>query len=113
MLVTGEPGYHDLPSIPCSKPSAGPPPPGYTARWLNDLEAPLALHARYRLEGSSRVLLFVRERQKLANGLAEPFVFLGPVRMRSWKGERPMQIEWALEEAMPEWLYREAAVLAR
>jgi hypothetical protein len=65
------------------------------------------------IQGSSRVLLFVRERQKLANGPAEPFVFLGPAGMRSWKGERPMQIEWALGEAMPEWLYREAAVLAR
>jgi hypothetical protein len=65
------------------------------------------------IQGSSRVLLFVRERQKLANGLAEPFVFLGPAAMRSWKGERPMQIEWTLAEAMPEWLYREAAVLAR
>ena len=51
--------------------------------------------------------------QKLANGLAEPFVFLVPAAMRSWKGERPMQIEWTLAEAMPEWLYRGAAVLAR
>jgi len=65
------------------------------------------------IEGSSRVLLFVRHHQKLANGLAEPFVFLGPVKLKSWRGSRPMQVEWALEEAMPGWLYREAAVLAR
>ncbi len=65
------------------------------------------------LEGSSQVLLFVRQRQKLPNGLAEPFVFLGPAKLRLWKGARPMQIEWDLEHAMPGWLYREAAVLAR
>src|SRR5690606_1631484 len=39
-------------------------------------------------QGTSRVLLFVRERQTLANGLAEPFVFLGRVSLRAWKGER-------------------------
>lgn len=65
------------------------------------------------IEGTSQVLLFVRERQKLANGLAEPFVFLGPVQLRSWKGARPMQIEWKLEKAMPAWLYHHAAVLAQ
>jgi hypothetical protein len=64
-------------------------------------------------KGTSRVLLFVREHQKLPNGLAEPFVFLGPATFRSGKGERPMQIEWKLAEPMPEWLYRQAAVLAR
>jgi hypothetical protein len=56
-------------------------------------------------KGTSRVLLFVREHQKLPNGLAEPFVFLGPATFRSGKGERPMQIEWKLAEPMPEWLY--------
>ena len=65
------------------------------------------------LAGSSRVLLFVREQRKLPNGLAEPFVFLGPVRLESCRGSRPMQIEWALETEMPAWLYEKAAVLAR
>ncbi|MEK9507671.1 hypothetical protein WI460_05615 [Gemmatimonadota bacterium Y43] len=40
-------------------------------------------------------------------------MFLGPATLRSWKGARPMQIEWKLEHPMPGWLYREAAVLAR
>ncbi len=65
------------------------------------------------IKGDSQVLLFVRQHQKLPNGLAEPFVFLGPAKMRLCRGDRPMQIEWELEEAMPGWLYREAAVLAR
>jgi superfamily II DNA or RNA helicase/HKD family nuclease len=63
------------------------------------------------IDGTSLVLLFVRQHQKLSNGLAEPFVFLGPAKLRSWRGDRPMQIEWELENAMPGWLYREAAVL--
>lgn len=65
------------------------------------------------IDGGSQVLLFVRQHQKLPNGLAEPFVFLGPATLRSWKGARPMQIEWKLAHPMPGWLYREAAVLAR
>lgn len=68
--------------------------------------------SRY-LSGSSQVLLFVRQHQHLPNGLAEPFVFLGPALVQSWRGSRPMQIEWVLKEPMPDWLYREAAVLAR
>lgn len=81
-------------------------------------ETPYAVHpdtptGRRYIRGGSQVLLFVRQHQKLPNGLAEPFVFLGPASLRSWKGARPMQIEWDLEHAMPGWLYREAAVLAR
>ena len=40
-------------------------------------------------------------------------MFLGPVTLRSWKGARQMQIEWELEPPMPDWLFQEAAVLAR
>ena len=65
------------------------------------------------IAGSSRVLLFVRVERKLPNGLAEPFLFLGPVRLRSYKGARPLQIEWELESEMPVWLYERGAVLGR
>jgi hypothetical protein len=65
------------------------------------------------IEGTSQVLLFVRQHQKLPNGLAEPFVFLGPAKPKRSRGERPMQIEWALDVPMPGWLYEQAAVLAR
>ncbi len=65
------------------------------------------------IDGTSQVLLFVRQHQRLPNGLAEPFVFLGPAKLRSWKGGRPMQIEWDLQHAMPGGLYERAAVLAR
>ncbi len=65
------------------------------------------------IEGRSQVLLFVYQHHQLPNGLAEPLVFLGPAVLRTWKGARPMQIEWDLVHAMPGWLYREAAVLER
>lgn len=65
------------------------------------------------IESRSQVLLFVRQHHQLPNGLAEPLVFLGPAVLRTWKGARPMQIEWDLVHAMPGWLYREAAVLER
>lgn len=74
---------------------------------------PHTVAGRRYLSGSSVVLLFVREQRKLPNGLAEPFVFLGPARMRSCRGDRPMQIEWNLETPMPQWLYERAAVLGR
>ena len=49
------------------------------------------------LDGSSMVLLFVREVQEQPNGLAEPYWFLGPVTLESASGERPMQIVWRLQ----------------
>jgi hypothetical protein len=51
------------------------------------------------LEKTSTVLLFVRESQQQANGVAEPYWFLGPVALESASGERPMQIVWRLERA--------------
>ncbi len=65
------------------------------------------------IAATSRVLLFVREQRKQSNGLAEPFVFLGPVHLKSYRGSQPMQIEWTLETDMPAWLYEQAAVLGR
>ena len=86
-------------ALPAEAAASAPPPPPAV---IDAVEADQTV-----------VLLFVREHQKLPNGLAEPFVFLGPATFRSGKGERPMQIEWKLAEPMPEWLYRQAAVLAR
>ena len=64
------------------------------------------------IAGTSTVLLFVREEQKQANGLADPYVFLGPVRLVSWSGDRPMQIVWELGQAMPPWLYQRGTLAA-
>jgi superfamily II DNA or RNA helicase/HKD family nuclease len=64
------------------------------------------------LAKTSTVLLFVRETQEQPNGVAEPYWFLGPVTLESASGERPMQIVWRLERAMPGHLYQRATVAA-
>lgn len=64
------------------------------------------------LAGSSHVLLFVREVQDQANGVAEAYTFLGKVTLESSEGERPMRIVWRLEHPMPGPLYTHATVAA-
>ncbi len=64
------------------------------------------------LEKTSTVLLFVREAQEQANGVAEPYWFLGAVTLDSAAGERPIQIVWRLATAMPGHLYQKATVAA-
>ncbi len=64
------------------------------------------------LAGSSHVLLFVREVQDQANGVAEAYTFLGKVTLESSEGERPMRIVWRLEQPMPGPLYTHATVAA-
>jgi hypothetical protein len=56
------------------------------------------------------VFLFVREFQTQPNGLAEPYWFLGPVKLESATGERPIQIVWRLERPMPGHLYQVATL---
>ena len=64
------------------------------------------------LARSSAVLLFVREEQRQANGLAAPFVFLGTANLVECSGERPMQIVWELGTAMPAGMYQRATLAA-
>ncbi len=53
----------------------------------------------------STVLLFVRE-QKSRDGLAEPYVFVGPARYVEHHGSRPMNITWELVHPLPARLFR-------
>jgi superfamily II DNA or RNA helicase len=64
------------------------------------------------LAGSSTVLLFLREHQKQENGLAEPYLFAGPVRLVEQSGARPMQIVWELETPLPASTYHRATLAA-
>ncbi len=57
------------------------------------------LYINQAAEGTS-ILLFVREHKSL-NGLATPYVFLGPVTYQSHEGERPMNVVWRLQHALP------------
>lgn len=52
------------------------------------------------LEGTSRILLFVRERKSSAVGTAQ-YLFLGPASLVEARGERPISIIWRLHEPMP------------
>ncbi|WP_063934718.1 DUF3427 domain-containing protein [Archangium violaceum] len=51
-------------------------------------------------EGVS-VHLFVRAEKKLRSGNAAPFIYCGPVRFESWKGEEPITVMWRLDEPVP------------
>jgi hypothetical protein len=82
-------------------------------RWesQNSAQALTDAGKRY-VAGTSNVLLFVREVQDQANGVAEAYTFLGRVRLESWQGERPMQIVWRLAHPMPGSLYTHATLAA-
>lgn len=52
------------------------------------------------------ILLFVRENRK-RNGLAEPFVYLGPVEHVDHKDSKPVSITWRIQTPMPARFVRE------
>jgi superfamily II DNA or RNA helicase/HKD family nuclease len=62
-------------------------------------------------ELDSSVFLFVRSEKK-ANGRTLPYTFLGPVRYVSHSGERPMQVVWRLDHAMPTRFFQETKIAA-
>jgi superfamily II DNA or RNA helicase/HKD family nuclease len=64
------------------------------------------------VNGTSTVLLFVRETKQDAFGTA-PYLFLGPATFVSHQGERPIAITWKLDHAMPIDFYNAAAVAAQ
>lgn len=52
-------------------------------------------------------LLFVREAKKDGRGVTNAFRYLGPVKPRAHRGERPITIEWELATPLlPEWVRR-------
>lgn len=63
------------------------------------------------LNGTSTVLLFVREEQKDDFGTS-PYLYLGPANYVSHQGERPIAITWRLERPMPAELFSAATVAA-
>lgn len=69
-------------------------------------------YQRAGLDLSWRTLLFVRRSKESAIGTTAPYLFLGPVRYVSHEREKPMQIIWELERAMPPAFFGEAKVAA-
>ena len=64
------------------------------------------------LNGTSNVLLFVRESDVDEFGTGAPFLFLGPATYVSHEGERPIAITWELEHPMPIDFFTTARVAA-
>jgi superfamily II DNA or RNA helicase len=46
-------------------------------------------------------LLFLRDRQKLSNGLTAPFIYAGPMTYQSHYGNKPISIRWLLKHPLP------------
>lgn len=64
-------------------------------------------------DSNHKVLLFVRENKK-KYGNTSPYTFLGPARIRSYKGSKPIEIVWELQYNIPEKIIDESnLVLAR
>lgn len=63
------------------------------------------------LNGTSTVLLFVRQEAKDEFGTA-PYLFLGPARYVDHRGEKPIAITWRLSHAMPSDFFARAGVAA-
>jgi len=59
------------------------------------------------ISDSSKVLLFLREVNKIGN-FSQPFVCLGTARYVSIKGSKPMSIVWRLDAEIPAWFMRKA-----
>jgi len=64
------------------------------------------------LNGTSTVLLFVRETDSDEYGSGAPFLFLGPATYVSHIGEKPIAITWALQHPMPADFFAAASVAA-
>jgi hypothetical protein len=63
------------------------------------------------INGTSHILLFVREEQKDEFGTS-PYLFLGQARYVEHRGEKPISITWRLEHAMPTDFFTSATVAA-
>jgi superfamily II DNA or RNA helicase len=63
-------------------------------------------------EVNKKILLFVREQNDDEFGFTMSYVFLGDVNYIKSSGARPMNIEWALREPMPSYIWKESGKLA-
>jgi hypothetical protein len=52
------------------------------------------------------MLFFARARKKI-DGVTEPFTFLGPAQLVSYRSERPIQMVWRLDHPMPAQMFED------
>jgi superfamily II DNA or RNA helicase len=62
-------------------------------------------------ENKKLILLFVREKTKDEFGNTMGYVFIGNGELKEHYGSKPMSIKWELNEAMPHYLWKDAAKL--
>ena len=67
-------------------------------------------YINHKKEGK-RILLFVREKNRDEFGNTMGYVFIGEGILQSHYGAKPMNIVWELKEALPNYLWKEAAKL--
>ncbi len=63
-------------------------------------------------ERGSSVHLFVRETKDNALNIAAPYLYAGPVRYKSHRNERPIEIVWQLERDLPADVFHAARTVA-
>ncbi|MDX6752331.1 DUF3427 domain-containing protein [Geminicoccaceae bacterium 1502E] len=76
--------------------------------WQSQTQTTRASERGRLLSGQVRgthVHLFVRS-EKLRNGKAAPFVYLGQPTFAGWRGEKPITITWELQSAIPVYYHR-------
>ncbi|MUP46977.1 DUF3427 domain-containing protein [Gramella sp. BOM4] len=64
------------------------------------------------INSEKTVLLFVREQNKDEYGFTMGYVLLGEVSFQKFSGEKPMNIEWKLDEPIPSYILKESQKLA-
>jgi superfamily II DNA or RNA helicase len=63
-------------------------------------------------ENDKKILLFVREKSKDESGNTMGYVFIGEAKFKKYEGEKPMNIEWQLNEPIPNYLWKESAKMS-
>lgn len=61
---------------------------------------------------NKKILLFVREKSKDENGNTMGYVFIGEANFKESEGEKPMNIQWILNEPIPNYLWKESAKMS-
>ncbi|MDD2390674.1 MAG: DUF3427 domain-containing protein [Desulfobacterales bacterium] len=64
-------------------------------------DTPTGLRYIHHQQQNYTPLLFIRNRNKLSNGLTAPYLFAGPLNYRRHEGSRPMSIKWDLAHSLP------------
>lgn len=66
-------------------------------------------HIRHKDKGVTP-LLFIRYSKKDDRGETSPYVFAGPVSLKEWHGNKPINIEWKLDEPLPSYIYQKYSI---